>query len=68
MEAVRGFKARMRRKLSWQLMIKVMSNDDVDNFKLNNDEFDKQKKLTKKKRKGIQKRKVIDTLCESNIY
>ena len=49
-------------------MIKLMSNDDVDNFKLNNDEFDKQKKLTKKKRKGIEKRKVIDALCESNIY
>ena len=44
------------------------SNDDVDKLKLNNDEFDKEKKLRKKKRKGIQRRNLIDTLCESNIY
>ena len=37
-------------------------------MKLNNDEFDKEKKLRKKKIKDIQRRNLIDTLCESNIY
>ena len=41
-----------------------MSNDDVDRLKLNNDKFDKERKLRKKKRRDIQKRKLI----ESNIY
>ena len=45
-----------------------MSNDDVDRLKLNNDKFDKERKLRKKKRRDIQKRKLIDVLCESNIY
>ena len=49
-------------------MPKLMSNDQVDKLKLNNAEVDKQKGLRKKKRKGIQKWKLIDTQCESNIY
>ena len=49
-------------------MMKLMSNDDVDKLKLNNDKFDKEKNLKKKKRKGIQKGNLIDALCESNIY
>ena len=36
-------------------------------LKLSNDEVDKLKSLRKKKRKGIQKRKLINTPCESNI-
>ena len=49
-------------------MMKLMSNDDVDKLKWNNDKFDKEKNLKKKKRKGIQKGNLINTLCESNIY
>ena len=37
-------------------MMKLMSNNKVDNLKLNNNEFDKLKSLRKKKRKGIQNR------------
>ena len=35
-------------------MMKLMSNNNVDNLKLNNNEFDKLKSLRKKKRKDIQ--------------
>ena len=50
-------------------MMKLMSNDDVDKLKLNNDKFDKEKKSEEKeKKKSIQKGKLFDTLCESNIY
>ena len=44
MEAARRFKAQKRGKSSrswWVMMIKLISNDEVDNLKLDNDEFDK---------------------------
>ena len=41
-------------------MMKLMSDDEVDKLKLNNNEADKKKRLRKKKKNSIQKRKMID--------
>ena len=41
--------------------MKLMSDDEVDKLKLNNNEADKKKRLRKKKKNSIQKRKLIDT-------
>ena len=49
-------------------MVKLMSNSEDDKLKLKNDEVDELKNLKKKIRKGIQKRKLIDAPCESNMY
>ena len=40
--------------------MKLISNDEVDKLKLNNGEFNKEKKLRKKERNCIQKRNLIN--------
>ena len=44
----------------------MISNDEVGKLELNNDEAEKH--LRKKERRGIQRRKLIDTPYECNVY